>query len=78
VRHGGLLEGELDAGERAQQHRLVEVAHVPDAKDLALQRREPAPQRDAVAADRVRAIANDRYGISTAVSESDAASGSSE
>src|SRR5581483_11248393 len=39
-------EGHLDSRERAQQHRLVQIAHVADPEDAALQPVEPATQRD--------------------------------
>ena len=63
------------AAKRAQQHRLVQVAHVADAEDAPLQRargRGRAPRRSAPR----RSCARDRRrgpaGTSTAVSESEA------
>src|SRR5258708_29369532 len=41
-----MLHGELDRAEGAQQHRLVEVAHVADAEDAPLQGAETAAERE--------------------------------
>jgi hypothetical protein len=35
VRHAGELESHLDAGERAGEREVVEIAKMPDAKYLA-------------------------------------------
>jgi hypothetical protein len=76
----GLGERELDGAERAQQHRLVQITHVTDAEYLPLQHCEAAAQCHAVAVrcDLAKRSASWPGGISTAVSESEAASGSSE
>ena len=51
------VQRRLDAGEAAEDHRLVDVAHVADAKDAARERAEAAGDRDLEALARDRAHA---------------------
>ena len=55
------LHRRLDAGEAAEDHRLVHVAEVADAKDAARERAEPAGDRDleALARDRAQRLGID-------------------
>src|SRR5256885_11596582 len=48
VRHSCELQTHLDAGERAGEREVVEIAEVPDAKYLSRQAPEPGPERHVV------------------------------
>jgi len=45
VRHAGEFERHFNRGERAEDHRLVQIAEMADAEDVALEPVEPAAER---------------------------------
>ena len=45
VRHADKVERHLDRGDRAEQHRLVQIAEMADPEDPALEPVEPAAER---------------------------------
>src|SRR5271165_7588587 len=45
VRHTGQFERHFNRGERAEDHRLVQIAEMADAEDMAAQPVEPAAER---------------------------------
>ena len=53
--HSRRRQTKLDAAQRADQHQLVEVADVANAKDTALEPAEPRPERHVVAVEHDRA-----------------------
>src|SRR5215831_9500804 len=55
VRHAGERQRHLGAGERAHQHRLVDVAEMADAEHLAGERAEARAVRDVEMLERERA-----------------------
>ena len=49
MRHAGIMQAHLDAGQRAHERQIVEIAEMTDAEDPSLQSCQPGAQRHVVA-----------------------------